>query len=179
MKITYFVHCTTTDNETGRATGWNPGVLAPIAAEQAAQLLNQVKDPSFDIVITSDLSRAVESAKLMFGERFHQLADARLREANYGDWNGGPHHFKASLQDFIEQPFPNGESYHDVELRMRDFLQELRKQPHHHIAIVAHEAPQLALDVILNGKSWQEAINENWRKTGAWQPGWIYTLHQP
>jgi len=41
---------------------------------------------------------------------------------------------------------------------------------------VAHEGPQLALDVILRGKSWPQAIAENWRKTGAWQPGWRYSL---
>lgn len=174
MKITYFVHCTTTDNEAGRATGWNPGVLAPIAKEQASKLLSQVKDASFEIVFTSDLNRAVESARLMFGKAYEQQPDPRLREANYGDWNGGEHHFKTRLQDFIEQPFPNGESYKEVEARIRAFLDELRTAEYSHIAIVAHEAPQLALEVILNGKTWQQAIDENWRKTGAWQPGWIY-----
>jgi hypothetical protein len=45
-----------------------------------------------------------------------------------------------------------------------------------HIAIVAHEGPQLALEVLLKGKTWQQAIDENWRKTKSWQPGWEYTV---
>jgi alpha-ribazole phosphatase/probable phosphoglycerate mutase len=45
-----------------------------------------------------------------------------------------------------------------------------------HIAIVAHQAPQLALEVIAKGKTWEEAIKTDWRKTGAWQPGWIYEI---
>ena len=45
------------------------------------------------------------------------------------------------------------------------------------MAIVAHRAPQLALEVILNGLSWQEAINNDWRKTGDWKPGWEYIIN--
>jgi hypothetical protein len=44
------------------------------------------------------------------------------------------------------------------------------------VAVVAHQAPQLALDVIIRGKNWQQAIDEDWRKKKAWQPGWGYEL---
>ena len=44
------------------------------------------------------------------------------------------------------------------------------------IGIVAHRAPQLALDVIINGKTWEEANANDWRKTGDWQPGWEYII---
>ena len=45
-----------------------------------------------------------------------------------------------------------------------------------HIAIVAHQAPQLAIEVVLNNKTWEQVINEDWRKSGNWQPGWEYEL---
>jgi hypothetical protein len=32
------------------------------------------------------------------------------------------------------------------------------------------------LEVIIKGKSWQEAFAEDWRKTKQWQPGWDYVL---
>ena len=58
---------------------------------------------------------------------------------------------------------------------MRDFVAMLQRDyAGQHIAIVAHEAPQLALDVILDGKTWPEAIATNWREVGSWQPGWVY-----
>ena len=44
------------------------------------------------------------------------------------------------------------------------------------VAIVAHKAPQLALDVLLKNKTWEQAFVEDWRKRKAWQPGWEYNL---
>ena len=60
---------------------------------------------------------------------------------------------------------------------MADFLSFLKQNyDGKHIAIVAHEGPQLALDVLLGGKTWPQAISENWRNTKAWKPGWDYSL---
>jgi len=41
---------------------------------------------------------------------------------------------------------------------------------------VAHKAPQLALDVLLRNKTWEQAFTEDWRKKKAWQPGWEYVI---
>jgi alpha-ribazole phosphatase/probable phosphoglycerate mutase len=58
---------------------------------------------------------------------------------------------------------------------MRNFLEYLKDNYQgKNVAIVSHRAPQLALDVILKGKTWEQAINEDWRKVGEWQAGWIY-----
>lgn len=177
VNITYFVHGTTTDNENGLATGWLPGELSESGKQQTSKLGEQVVDMTFDIVFCSDLKRAIESANLVFGDKYKIIQDDRLREANYGDWNGKPHTFKDSMADFVTTPFPNGESYTDTEIRMRDFCSYLKQNyDGKHIAIVAHQAPQLALDVILNGKTWQQAIDDDWRKTKSWQPGWHYQV---
>lgn len=177
MKITYFVHGTTTDNETKKATGWLPGVLSEIGIEQAKNLPNQISEASFEVVFCSDLQRAIDSAQYGFSETHKIIVDERLREANYGDMNGKTHSFKDSMEDFISTPFPNGESYKDVETRLLSFVNEMKqKYPNGHIAIVAHEGPQLALEVIANKKSWHETIETNWRKTKSWQPGWIYNI---
>lgn len=176
--ITYFVHGTTTDNEQDIATGWLPGELSKAGKHQARALGEQVADKTFDVVFCSDLRRAVESAELGFGGRYPIVQDARLRECNYGDMNGMPAAgFKNELDKFVERPFPNGESYTDVEKRMAEFVDDLKRAyDDKHVAIVAHQAPQLALDVILKGKTWQEAIEQDWRKQKAWQPGWSYEI---
>lgn len=44
------------------------------------------------------------------------------------------------------------------------------------IGIIAHRAPQLAIEVITKHISWEEANANDWRKTGAWQPGWEYSF---
>ncbi|MDD4333519.1 MAG: class I tRNA ligase family protein [Patescibacteria group bacterium] len=177
--ITYFVHGTTTDNEKEIATGWLDGELSDLGKKQAIELGEKIQEQKFDVVICSDLKRAVDSAKLMFGEKYEIITDKRLREANYGDYNGKKHSFKNNLTDYISQSFTNGENYFDVQKRITEFLSEaMDKYAGKKIAIVAHQAPQLALEVVLKGKSWAEAMNEDWRRKKAWQPGWNYDLEK-
>lgn len=77
----------------------------------------------------------------------------------------------------IANKFPEGESYEDVKARVSDFLVFLKKNyDGKHVAIVGSKAPQLSLDVLLKGKSWKQALAEDWRKTKAWKPGWRYEL---
>ncbi len=125
------------------------------------------------------MRRAIDSTELFFGNTLPVFIDWRLRECNYGDLDGLPaKEFKKDReQEYIDTPYPSGESYRDVEQRMRSFLADVSTMlPDKHIAIVAHQAPQLALDVIINKSSWQEAIANDWRKTGAWQAGWEFEL---
>ncbi len=175
VKITYFVHGTTTDNEQHIGTGWNPGELSELGTQQAKELGKLVAHKKFDVVFTSDLKRAVDSANLGFKEKYPIVIDERLRECNYGDWNGKKKNWK--IIDYIDKCYPNGENYRDVEKRIADFLHFIKeKYDGKHVAIVCHQAPQLALDVLLKGKTWEEAIKEDWRKKGAWQPGWEYVV---
>ena len=175
VRITYFVHGTTTDNEQDIGTGCNPGELSELGLEQAKELGKQVADKHFDVVFCSDLKRSVYSAELGFKGQYEIIVDERLRECNYGDWNGKKKDWKNI--DYIDQKYPNGESYKDVEKRTADFLEFLKEKfDGKHIAIVAHQAPQLALDVLLKCKTWEQAINEDWRKIRAWQPGWEYVI---
>ena len=126
IRITYFVHGTTTDNENGLATGWLPGKLSALGKKQAQELGQLVADKQFDVVFCSDLKRAVDSARLAFGNKYEILPDRRLRECNYGDFNGKPvAEFKKDMTKHIREPFLNGESYKQVEERMADFYNSL------------------------------------------------------
>ena len=176
--LTYFVHGTTTDNENGIATGWNPGELSELGRKQSIKLKEQVKNKKFDVIFCSDLKRAVDSTKLTWGDSLPIVQDRLLRECNYGDFNDAPaEKVDAMIPDCIDKPLPNGESYKDVEKRLRSLLADIKKKyAGKHVAIVAHRAPQLALDVILKGKTWQQAMKEDWRHKKAWQPGWDYIL---
>jgi len=177
VTITYFVHGTTTDNERHLATGQLPGELSERGKHEARQLGEQVMELHFDAVFCSDLQRAIDTADIAFGGHYNSIQDKRLREADYGDWNGKPNDFKNKIADFIDQSFPNGESLRDVEARLKSFCDFLQANyDDQHVAIVAHQYPQLALDVILNGKTWPQAIAEDWRHTGSWQAGWTYHM---
>lgn len=178
VKITYFVHGTTTDNEKEISSGWFDVGLSELGVKQSIELKDKVKDKKFDVVFCSDLKRAVDSAKLTFGGEVPIIPDARLRECNYGKYNAHPSSIVEPMQEkAIAERFPDGESYEDVKARMSDFLNFLKQNyDGKSVAIVAHKAPQLALDVLLNGNTWEEAFAEDWRKTKSWKPGWEYTL---
>lgn len=178
VTITYFVHGTTTDNEQGIATGWNHGELSELGKEQSIKLKEMIKGKKFDAVFCSDLKRAVDSAGIVFGRTVKITQDKRLRECNYGKLNGADSE-KVESYDCINNPYPNGESYKDVEKRIRGFLKDLLKNyAGKKVAIVAHKAPQLALEVMINKKTWLQAIKGDWRlkEPKEWKPGWVYKL---
>ena len=178
VKIIYFVHGTTTDNEQHKSTGQNPGILSELGINQSIELRNKINLDEIDFVICSDLQRAIDSANLTFENSKKIIQDERIRECNYGDLNG-----KDSVlvldEEHIEIPFPNGESMKDVEKRLRDFCQYLLNNYNNKtIALVAHKAPQLALEVITKNITWEEAIDKDWRKTKSWKPGWEYIIEK-
>lgn len=177
VEITYFVHGTTLDNLEKKSTGWLPGELSEKGIQQALNLASIIKDEYFDIVFCSDLKRAVDSAKLDFNNRdIEIIKDMRLRECNYGELDGKDNKLVV-YADHIEKPFENGESMLDVEKRIKSFIEFLKENyDNKKVAIVAHKAPQLAFEVLTNNKTWQQAIESDWRLTGDWQPGWKYII---
>lgn len=177
IKILYFVHGTTTDNQDKLCSGWSNAMLNDLGREQAINLgkVSRERNDVFDIMFTSDLKRAVESSRLAFPD-IEKITDKRLRECNYGDLDG-KHKSLVIYEEHIEDKFPSGESLLDVEKRMREFVGFLKENyDDKTVGIVAHRAPQLALEVITKGISWEEANKNDWRKTGDWQPGWEYII---
>ncbi len=178
VKIIYFVHGTTTDNLEHKSTGWLPGTLSEKGIQQSIELKEKINLNDIDLVICSDLKRAIESAEYTFKETKTILQDKRIRECNYGDLNGKD----SSLVDYMEHidnKFPNGEALKDVEKRVNDFCNYLLENyDGKNIALVSHRAPQLALDVITKNITWEQAICEDWRKTKEWKPGWIYKIEE-
>jgi len=178
IKIIYFVHGTTTDNEKNISSGWSDVELSELGIRQSIDLKNLIKDMHFDVVFCSDLKRAVHSAELTFKGEVEIIQDNRLRECNYGDYNGQLSDIVEPMQEKnISKRFLNGESYEDVKKRIRLFLNDLKNDyDGKSVAIVAHKAPQLALDVLVGSKTWEQAFADDWRKRKAWQPGWEYEL---
>ena len=175
VKIIYFVHGTTYDNASEKCSGWKQVELNDLGKQQAKNLGNVTKDLNFDVIFTSDLVRAINSADIAFPS-YKKIVDERLRECNYGDYDGKSKNLVV-YEDHVTNPFPNGESLKDVEKRIEEFIKYLKKEyDGKTVGIVAHRAPQLALEVLTKKISWDEALENDWRKTKSWQPGWEYTV---
>lgn len=174
-KLIYFVHGTTYDNADKKCSGWKQVELNDLGKEQAANLGRINENIDFDIIFTSDLIRAIDSANIAFSN-VPKIQDKRLRECNYGDLDGEDKSL-IIYENHIDDMFPNGESLKDVERRVRSFIEDIIKNyKGKTIGIVAHRAPQLAFEVITKNISWKEAIENDWRKTGDWKPGWKYDI---
>ena len=174
-EIIYFVHGTTYDNATEKCSGWKQVELNELGKQQAKNLGEVTKELKFDVIFTSDLIRAIDSANIAW-PNFEKIQDNRLRECNYGDYDGESKKLVV-YEEHIDKPFPNGESLKDVEKRIAEFIEFLKQNyKGKKIAIVAHRAPQLALEVLTKNVSWDEALKNDWRKTKAWQPGWEYII---
>ena len=180
VSITYFVHGATADNERGIASGWYDIELSKLGRKQAFELKALLKNRGFCVVYCSDLRRALTSAELVFGDKVKIVQDKRLRECNYGNLTRAKSEKIESLMlGYVDKPFPNGECYKDVEKRIESFLLDLHERhAGKNVALVAHRAPQLALDVLLKGKTWEQAIKEDWRLMNPreWRPGWEYNF---
>lgn len=176
VKIIYFVHGTTQDNVDHKSTGWLPGILTKKGIEQSIELKKQINIDEIDVVFCSDLQRAVDSANYTFEGLKTVITDARLRECNYGEYNGQDSKL-VNYAAHITKKFPGGESLKDVEKRMKEFCIELKQNyDGKTVAIIAHKAPQFAFQVLTQNMTWEQAIKEDWRKIKAWKPGWEYIV---
>lgn len=174
LKIIYLVHNTTTDNEKGLVSGHFDCDLSEKGFMQAKKqhhffrqaIMHQGK------IFSSNLLRARRTAEIIF-ENKEVTSDTRLNEIDYGKFT---HHPKAEIDAMknlkVDEAFESGESYRDVQARMQAFLEQQIFPGT--ITIVAHQAPQLALEVICNKKSWNQAFEQDWRNDGNWQSYWVY-----
>jgi broad specificity phosphatase PhoE len=174
IALVYETHSTTIDNERGVATGWLPGELSDLGRRQARDLGRRRRDDGIDLVLTSDLARAVQTAAIAFdGTSTPVMADSRLRECDYGLLTGKDTSHIRSAISFLDERFPRGESYRDVAARTADLLSDLAGRTDvHRVLIVAHSAQRWVLRALLGGEDLPDVL------TGPdhWRPGWEYRL---
>lgn len=175
MRLVYETHSTSTDNELGVASGHNDPDLSATGERQAAELGQRRAGDDIAVVYCSDSLRARRTAAIAFGESGVPITtDARLRECNFGEMNGAPvERVQAVREAHVSEPFPSGESYADVVLRVRSFLDYAYSQhAAETVLVIAHRAPHHAFEHLLNGRDLAEVVAADWE----WRPGWAYEV---
>ena len=80
-------HGQTVANVEGRVCGHSETELTPLGREQARALGRRLAGTRIDACYTSDLGRAIQTARLALGERgIAPVPRAELRERHYGVW---------------------------------------------------------------------------------------------
>lgn len=171
IRLVYETHSTTEDNESGHATGWLPGRLSAAGRRGALELGERRRD--VDVVLTSDLGRAIETATLAFPGR-DVLHDWRLRECDYGSLNGAPHAQVHPRRSFLDTPHPGGgETWRVAVLRNLLVLPDLRlRWDGATVLLIGHAATRSAMRVQFDGATIDDVIDADF----GWQPGWEYQL---
>lgn len=173
MRIVFETHSTSTDNEAGVATGWLGGELSAAGRDQAQLLGERRRCDAIDSILVSDLARAMETAQIAFaGSGLRVRRDARLRECNYGEWDGMPvARLELERSAHVDVPFPGGQSYRDVCRQMAPLLDELREGRHgRRVLLIGHSATRWALDHLIDGRLLEELVDAPF----GWREGWEY-----
>ena len=120
-------------------------------SDSAALLRLRQALPAQASVLSSDLSRAVETANAIQGDRPRLPHDPALREIHFGAWEARSFaEVEAEdaplIREFWERPgdlaAPDGESWNGLSTRVSELVDTLCGQ-HEHIVAVAHFGPIL------------------------------------
>ncbi len=125
-------HGVTDWKDAGRFTGWTDVPLNEQGRQQAEQLAARLAGIEFAGIWSSDLDRAVQTARLAVG---WAVPDYRLRELNFGDleglaWQECPADAQQALMEFDGFQAPGGESVPQLRQRVLDFLAALPDGDH-------------------------------------------------
>jgi alpha-ribazole phosphatase len=129
--------------------------LADSFETESASVRSRLSGIQFDNVFCSPLSRCVKLGTLLN----HPLQlDDRLKELNFGEWEGKPWNTIFKLEtgkkwfaDYLNEACPNGESYRDMLRRVENFINDL-PQTNGNILIITHAGVIRAFRVLL--KKW-------------------------
>lgn len=175
IQVVFETHSTSVDNERGVASGWSHSRLSARGRNFARELGRRRRHDGIDAVFSSDLRRAAETAEISFGETaIPVLLDWRLRECDYGDRNSGPAepHSQDKAQ-FIDEPYPGGESWRQATDRVGRFLGDLPlRWEGRRVLVIGHVATRWAMDHYLAGVALEALAVSDFD----WQAGWEYTL---
>lgn len=155
MRFLFLRHGRSTYNVEGRIQGWSDAPLDPAGLPDVQSAAAELATLDFSRVISSDLRRAHETAKIVasYSGLGEPQTDAGLRERNFGDWQD-------LTPDEIERAWPGawaefrsgsvhppgGETPDELRYRVATAVRRLSHDPGLDRAlIVAHGGPMRAL----------------------------------
>jgi probable phosphoglycerate mutase len=125
-------HGATVHGEEGRFSGWARVPLSADGRRQAREVGRSLRGRRYDGVWSSDLPRAMETARLA---SLDAVIDPRLRELDFGElegarWEDIPANLQAELVTFDGFRAPGGESVDELRERVRSFISDLAPGAH-------------------------------------------------
>jgi 2,3-bisphosphoglycerate-dependent phosphoglycerate mutase len=169
-----FRHGQTTFNQRGMFTGWTDARLTKVGRRDAYINAIRLKDKKFSVAFHTRLTRSKTTLKKVLNyhpECKRLIEDNRMIERNYGKLNGFLH--MAIVKKFSPKKYdewhrgwntkpPQGESFADVEKRVRSFIKDLKKfikENKCNVAISAHGNSIRLFRKIMENATRKEAVS--------------------
>ncbi|GAE24656.1 alpha-ribazole-5'-phosphate phosphatase [Halalkalibacter wakoensis JCM 9140] len=139
-------HGVTTWNKEKRYLGQTDVSVIKSELNELDELKNELKKIEFDGVFSSDLRRCQETLSYLEVPS-HSLIDKRLREINFGDWEGKTYEelqhvpiYRQWLDQRESVRIPNGECFESFQSRIDSFINELfkRERPYNNVLVLSH-----------------------------------------
>ncbi|MBX4270600.1 alpha-ribazole phosphatase [Clostridium estertheticum] len=148
MNIYLLRHGQTEENRKGSYYGDLDISLNEIGVAQGNKAKDFFSDIKLDRVYVSDKRRTLEMAKLALGlKEMEIIQDSRINETNFGDFEGKTYeeikilypkeclYWTDNWKEFIP---PKGESYIELCMRVKSFMDNIKKLDFDNILICAH-----------------------------------------
>ena len=166
MKRLYFMRHGQSQANAERVYAAPETPLSELGRKQARAAGQELKTAGIDLIICSDLRRAVETAETVADEigydRAKIVVDTRLREVYRGDLVGGA---MGNLSDYRQAAELPGNPHHvepeqHLEERVKSLLQEVKERPEDNILLVGHQDSGLTLeDIVRREQHLPELLN--------------------
>ncbi|MBD3263304.1 2,3-bisphosphoglycerate-dependent phosphoglycerate mutase [Candidatus Woesearchaeota archaeon] len=175
-KIYVFRHGQTYYNRDGIFTGWKDSKLTSKGIKEAKIIAKKLKNKKFQVAFRTRLTRSKQTLKEVL--KYHPeckkiIEDNRMIERSYGNLEGkhhdtiikkyGKEQYDKWHRGFDVRP-PKGESFADVEKRVKKFITYLKKYIKKHkvnIAISAHGNSIRLFRKIIENATKKQAVKWN------------------
>lgn len=166
MNLFFTRHGETEWNVAGILQGWGDSNLTNEGKRRAEKLGERLRDVDFDIFYSSPQGRALETAKLIRGDKDTKIVTHDgLKELGLGLWEGMDleaiedlypiEYYLYRNKPSLYEPL-DGESFQDLFKRVKAFLEEIVAMDAENILIVSHGITIKAIVTIIKGLTLDE-----------------------
>ncbi len=149
-----------------------PSHLTEEGKKQVEKAAGKLAKEKIDLIISSDFVRTRETAEVVAEtiglDKTSILFDARLREFNFGDYDGKTlvewhTYWQTRMHGDQLTHVPGGESPDDVRKRIADFLYDIHsKYEGKNILVISHQDPIWYMNLVAEGKCVDDMAQDEW-----------------
>ena len=155
MKLYVVRHGQTDQNVLGLVQGDTESDLTEKGREEAKALQELVESLDIDVVVSSPLRRALDTAKLITNNKKEIIIDDRLIERDFGLSEGKPVDEELTVKYWnfkLNTDINEVEKVQDLMFRITEFLEDIRtRYSNEKVLVVAHSAILRAIHYAISG----------------------------